>query len=198
MAKMYDTKKLGVVGGWRDMNTLARYYNPTIDELVEDLRRHEAKPKLSRMTDINLTIGRCRPDDFFALIQHSASGSILQDSKSFIESDIRGIPGNYDRLILTAEMDSLVVGFLYFYYMPELQQCHFAGIFVAEGYRRRGIATCLMEELASRCEANMWRQLRLNMNPLTKEKEGLWRSLCRIADKHPHIVVQKVGPAFSS
>lgn len=41
LAKVYDIRQLAKVGGWRDLNTLARYYNPTSDELVEKLRRHE-------------------------------------------------------------------------------------------------------------------------------------------------------------
>ena len=43
LAKLYDMGELKVVGGWRNMNTLARYYNPTADELVEKMRRHEKK-----------------------------------------------------------------------------------------------------------------------------------------------------------
>lgn len=42
LAKIYDIKQLALVGGWRDLNTLARYYNPTADELVQKMRRHEA------------------------------------------------------------------------------------------------------------------------------------------------------------
>lgn len=42
LAKVYDIRQLAKVGGWRDLNTLARYYNPTADELVEKMRRHEA------------------------------------------------------------------------------------------------------------------------------------------------------------
>lgn len=42
LAKVYDIRQLAKVGGWRDLNTLARYYNPTADELVAQLRRHEA------------------------------------------------------------------------------------------------------------------------------------------------------------
>ncbi len=37
LAKVYDIRQLAKVGGWRDLNTLARYYNPTDDELVEKL-----------------------------------------------------------------------------------------------------------------------------------------------------------------
>ncbi len=42
LAKVYDIRQLAKVGGWRDLNTLARYYNPTADELVERLRKHES------------------------------------------------------------------------------------------------------------------------------------------------------------
>jgi len=42
LAKVYDIRQLAKVGGWRNLNTLARYYNPTADELVEKMRRHEA------------------------------------------------------------------------------------------------------------------------------------------------------------
>lgn len=42
LAKVYDIKQLAKVGGWRDLNTLARYYNPTADELVDRLRQYEA------------------------------------------------------------------------------------------------------------------------------------------------------------
>ncbi len=46
LAKVYDIRQLAKVGGWRDLNTLARYYNPTSDELVEKLRRHEGTSSL--------------------------------------------------------------------------------------------------------------------------------------------------------
>ena len=39
LAKIYDIKQLAKVGGWRDLNTLGRYYNPTTDELVSQLRK---------------------------------------------------------------------------------------------------------------------------------------------------------------
>jgi integrase len=45
LAKVYDIRQLAKVGGWLDLNTLARYYNPTADELVDALRRHEAISK---------------------------------------------------------------------------------------------------------------------------------------------------------
>ncbi len=41
LAKVYDIRQLAKVGGWRDLNTLARYYNPTADELVERMQQHE-------------------------------------------------------------------------------------------------------------------------------------------------------------
>lgn len=41
LAKIYDIRQLAKVGGWTNLNTLARYYNPTDDELVEKL--HKAK-----------------------------------------------------------------------------------------------------------------------------------------------------------
>lgn len=43
LAKVYDIRQLAKVGGWRDLNTLARYYNPTTDELVEKLHLHETR-----------------------------------------------------------------------------------------------------------------------------------------------------------
>lgn len=41
LAKVYDIRQLAKVGGWRDLNTLARYYNPTAEELVERMQQHE-------------------------------------------------------------------------------------------------------------------------------------------------------------
>lgn len=41
LAKVYDIRQLAKVGGWRNLNTLARYYNPTAEELVEQMRRYE-------------------------------------------------------------------------------------------------------------------------------------------------------------
>lgn len=43
LAKIYDIRQLAKVGGWSNLNTLARYYNPTDDELVEKLHRHSKK-----------------------------------------------------------------------------------------------------------------------------------------------------------
>lgn len=43
LAKVYDIRQLAKVGGWTNLNTLARYYNPTDDELVEKLHRHSKK-----------------------------------------------------------------------------------------------------------------------------------------------------------
>ncbi len=43
LSNVYDMKMLAKVGGWRDMNTLAKYYNPTTDELVETMREHEKR-----------------------------------------------------------------------------------------------------------------------------------------------------------
>ncbi|MDR2876004.1 MAG: site-specific integrase [Methylobacillus sp.] len=46
LAKVYDIKQLSKVGGWRNLNTLARYYNPTAMELVQKLREHEKQKGL--------------------------------------------------------------------------------------------------------------------------------------------------------
>lgn len=42
LAKVYDIRQLAKVGGWRDLNTLARYYNPTAEELVAKMRKFES------------------------------------------------------------------------------------------------------------------------------------------------------------
>jgi integrase len=43
LAKIYDVRQLAKIGGWKNLNTLAKYYNPTTEELVEKIRQHESK-----------------------------------------------------------------------------------------------------------------------------------------------------------
>ncbi len=45
LAKVYDIRQLAKVGGWSNLNTLARYYNPTDDELVETMHAHHAQTR---------------------------------------------------------------------------------------------------------------------------------------------------------
>lgn len=135
---------------------------------------------------MDISISLCSASDFLALLPYTASESIRNTSEPFIQSDIRAIPGSFDRQVLVASADSIIVGYLFFYYMPDPKFCHFSGIFVDEDYRLRGIATYLMEELANCCEVNKWRRIKLHINPPTKEKDGLWRSLRRIVARHPY------------
>lgn len=131
-----------------------------------------------------------------ALMNHAVSEELTESAESYVQTNIiefgkfqasRGETDNFKHLIVYAVNEAAkIVGFRYFFFEPTKPFCHLFATYVDSGYRRKGIATRLIEESFDIAASHGCVEFEIRLTRPSPEKDALFNWYCRYAKTNSH------------